>query len=396
MDMTPWRAKAPFIYEFIYRRVPEVAAADSECCLSMAWCGGQQSGTLSCYLSQGNAPAAATVRDWMDAGVTSEDASSAITMTAFDLPARGQATNIMSLLSAFNSSEVSVLHKNQKMDVNSTVITSLKLHDSGRILFGCTMQSVFVWGADALRQRAMLLLMDDIDGVYDVGRAHVVANSSRGDVGVWKAGSQSHMWRYNDTRRFRARASLLDSPPRITALQIASSDDGVYVGDSLGRLSHCDFRAPHIEHLTSDHRGILKCLELAGDTGILAGTYTGQLSLLDTRFMRAGGQAGSQGCVVRQYHAPAGASAATINSVRVCPHDSDILACAIGAGVYIHAKEPEQAQSLLFSHEAHQTQVTDFCWHPDRDYMYTIGSAESGVGRGSGEIQIWRPSDSVL
>ncbi|KAJ2709377.1 hypothetical protein H4R19_004286, partial [Coemansia spiralis] len=290
---------------------------------------------------------------------------------------------------------VSILHKHQNMDDNKQAISSLKLHDDGRILFGCAMQSVYVWSTDGLRQRAMLLLMDDVDGVYDVGRAHVVASSRRGEIGVWKAGSRNYMWRYNDTRRFRAAPVLPGVPLHITALQIAAGDDGVYVGDSLGQLSHCDFRAPHIESLTSDHRGVLKCVELAGSHGILAGTYSGQLSLLDTRFMRASRAASGSTSIVRQYRAPT-SGAGAVNSIHVCPHDPDILACAVDSSVCIYAKEPQYAQSLLFSHEAHQTQVTDFCWHPDRDYMYTIGSAEIGVDRGSGEIQIWRPSDVVL
>ncbi|KAJ2702804.1 hypothetical protein H4R19_005340, partial [Coemansia spiralis] len=105
MDMTLWRAKAPFIYESIYRRVPEVADTDSRCCLSMAWCAGEQPGTLSCYLSQGNSLAASVARNWSNMGYTPDGASSTITMTAFDLPARRRAAGIRSLLGAFNSTE---------------------------------------------------------------------------------------------------------------------------------------------------------------------------------------------------------------------------------------------------------------------------------------------------
>ncbi|KAJ1731596.1 hypothetical protein LPJ61_002460 [Coemansia biformis] len=391
MDMTPWRAKAPFIYDFIYRRAPEATADDDGCCLSMAWGQGQQPGTLNCYLSQGNLAAASTVRDWINVGQSFDDVSSAITMTTFDIPACGHSANIKSLLSAFNSSDVSILHKNQKKDDNRQVIAALKLYDEGRILFGCTMQSVIVWSTDAIRQKEMLLLMDDIDGVYDVGRDYVVANSSRGEMGVWKAGSRNYMWRYNDTRRFRGTPLLSTDSLRITALQVAADDQGAYVGDSLGRLSYCDFRAPHIDRLTSEHRGILKCIEPVGSHGVLTGTYDGRIALLDARFIHANGQAS----VVRKYHSSAG-SIDTVNSIRVCPHNPDIFACAIGTNVYIYAKEPQQSQSLLFSHEAHQTQVTDFCWHPDIDFMYTIGSTELGAGRGSGEIQIWRPSGNIL
>ncbi|KAJ2782724.1 hypothetical protein H4R18_002098 [Coemansia javaensis] len=396
MDMTPWRAKAPFIYDFIYRRTPEQTGGSGDYCLSMAWCEAQQPGTVNCYLSLGNSTAATVVRDWVNIAHTSEDASSSITMSAFDIHRRGHAANIKSLLGAFNSSEVSVLHKNQKKDDNRQAISSLRLHDEGRILLGCTMQSVVVWTSDAIRQKETLLLLDDIDGVYDVGGDYVVANSSRGEMGVWRAGSRNYMWRYNDTRRFRGATPLVADAPRITALQITADGQGAYVGDSLGRLSHCDLRAPHIERLASSgHRGTLRCIELAGSHGILTGTYDGRLALLDSRFARA---AGGDAAAVREYRSPAGCEPVT--TMRVCPHNPAIFACAVGATVCIYDKEPldlrDPLAPLLFSHEAHQTPVMDFCWHPDREFMYTIGSVELGVGRGSSEIQIWRPADDVL
>ncbi|KAJ2615968.1 hypothetical protein H4S08_001003 [Coemansia sp. RSA 1365] len=394
LDMEEWRAKAPFIYEFIYRRVPEETACDEGCCLSMAWCIGEQNNSINCFLSQGNVPAASLVRDWLNLGLTSDEATSAITMTAFEIPRRGQMANIKSLLGAFNSNEVSILHKNLNKDDNQHAISSLQLYDEGQILFGCTMQSVIVWSTDMIRQKETLLLIDEVDGVYNVGRDYVVANSSKGEMGVWKSGSRNYLWRYNDTRKFRDQSILLDGTPRITALQVAASDTGAYVGSSSGHLSYCDFRAPYIEMRTSGHRGILKCIELSGDHGILTGTYDGHLSLIDSRFMRAGGRP-SELSVVERYHAPFGSN--TITNIRVCPQDSNVFACSVDTNVYIYCKEPSQGNgSLLFNHKAHQTQVTDFCWHPDPDFQYTIGSTEVGTMRGSGELQIWRPSGIIL
>ncbi|KAJ2081682.1 hypothetical protein H4R24_002143 [Coemansia sp. RSA 988] len=394
LDMEEWRAKAPFIYEFIYRRVPEETACDDGCCLSMAWCIGEQNNTMNCFLSQGSVSAASLVRDWLSPGPASDEASSAITMTAFEIPKRGQMANIKSLLGAFNSNEVSILHKNLNKDDYQHAISSLQLYDEGRILFGCTMQSVIVWSTDMIKQKESLLLIDDIDGVYDVGRDYVVANSSKGEVGVWKSGSRNYIWRYNDTRKFRDRSMLFAGSPRITALQVAASDMGAYVGSTSGHLSYCDFRTRYIEMRTSEHRGILKCIELSGEHGILTGTYDGELSLIDSRFMRAGGRT-SELSVVERYHTPFGSN--PITNIRVCPHDSNAFACSVDTNVYIYCKEPSQGYgSLLFNHKAHQTQVTDFSWHPDPEFQYTIGSTEVGTTGRSGELQIWRPSGIIL
>ncbi|KAJ2651496.1 hypothetical protein IWW40_001687 [Coemansia sp. RSA 1250] len=387
VDMRHWREKAPFIYEFIYRRAPELTADDDGCCLSMAWSTADSPGMVNCYLSQGNIQAASLIKEWSMVRQRSDDVSSVITMTTFDIPARGGMANVKSLLSAFNSEDVAVLHKNQMKDGNSQAISSLKLRDDGRVLFGCAMESVVVWTTDSILQRGSLLLLDGIDGVYDVGRDYVVANSSRGEVGVWKSGSRNYIWRYNDTRRFRSAPQL--ETPLVSALHVASSDDGVFVGDSTGRLAYCDFREPYMQLLTtSDQGGAIKCIEQVSDNEILVGTNDGFLGLLDTRYVRTSAKAST----VRTYPTPAGIA---INAIRPCPYDPNVFATAVDTNVHIYCKEPQNSP-LIFTHEAHQSPVTDFGWHPRPEYPYTIGSAELGTDRGSGEIQIWRPANYLL
>ncbi|KAJ2846489.1 hypothetical protein IWW36_004329 [Coemansia brasiliensis] len=387
LDLRHWREKAPFIYEFIYRRVPELTADDDGCCLSMAWSTADSPGMVNCYLSQGNVQAASLIKEWSMVRQRSDDVSSVITMTTFDIPERGGMANIKSLLSAFNSEDVAILHKNQMKDGNLQAISNLKLRDEGRVLFGCAMESVVVWTTDSILQRGSLLLLDGIDGVYDVGRDYVVANSSRGEVGVWKSGSRNYIWRYNDTRRFRTAPQL--ETPLVTALHIASSDDGAFVGNHTGCLAYCDFREPYMRLLTtSDQDGAIKCIEQVSDTEILIGTCDGFLGLLDTRYVRTTTKASA----VRTYPTPAGSA---INAIRPCPYDSNVFATAVDTNVHIYCKEPQNSP-LIFTHEAHQSPVTDFGWHPRHEYPYTIGSAELGTDRGSGEIQIWRPANYLL
>ncbi|KAJ2352675.1 hypothetical protein GGF43_003693 [Coemansia sp. RSA 2618] len=387
VDRQSWRQRAPFIYEFIYRRVPEPTAVDDGSCLSMAMSWSAGSGRMvECFLSQGNVQAASLVQDWAQVRQTSDDVASAITQTTFDIPQRGQMANIKSLLGAFTSDEVPVLHKNQKKDDYNQAIAGLKLRDAGRVLFGCAMDSVMVWTTDAIRHHESLVLLDGVDGVYDAGRDYVVANSKAGEVGVWKSASRNYMWRYNDTRRFRG---LLPEPPRVSALHVAPSDAGAFVGDSLGGLAFCDFREPYIQRLASAHSGAIGCIEAAGDHGLIVGSHDGHLALLDTRFVRADARAS----VVRQYPSQRGRPT---HAIRTCPHDPNVFAVAVGAIVYIYSTEPRDSRSLLFTHDAHQSPVMDLCWHPSPEFPYTIGSAELGTNRGSGEIQIWRPSSMIF
>ncbi|KAJ1841498.1 hypothetical protein LPJ70_004198, partial [Coemansia sp. RSA 2708] len=345
MDAWQWRRRAPFVYEFLYRRAPQATEIDDGCSLSMAWGAGGAGGLVDCYMSQGNVQAATLARDWAQVRQSSDDVASAVTMTSFDLPARGRAASMRTLLAAFASEEVAVLHRNQNKDDNTHAITDLKLRDDGRVLFGCAQESVFVWTTHAIRQRESLLLLDGIDGVYDAGRDHVVANSTRGRVGVWKSGSRNYVWRFSDARRFRTHAA---DAPRVTALRVAPADDVAYVGDAGGGLALCDFREPYLQRLTSDHPGSVRCIEPAGAHALVVGTGDGCLGLLDTRCVRADARAS----IVRSFPTP---RAQPVAAVRACPHDARVFAAAAGSTVHIYRAEPQDGRTLLFAHEAHQT-----------------------------------------
>ncbi|KAJ1852187.1 hypothetical protein GGH12_002251 [Coemansia sp. RSA 1822] len=382
-NLRAWRARAPFTYEFIYRRTPEVTAVDDGLCLSMAW-GNSRGRMVDCFLSQGNTQTASLVQSWAQVRQSSDDVASAITQTTFDLPQRGHMGGIKSLLSAFNSDEVTVLHKNQKKEDYAHAITGLKLRDEGRVLFGCAMERVMVWTTDSIQQRESLLLLDGVDGVYDVGRDFVVASSMTGEVGVWKSASRNYMWRYNDTRRLRCD---VDDPPAISSLHVTPSDDGSFVGYSHGALAYCDFRVPYMKPVTS-FAGAVRCIESTADHCVVVG-IDDSLSLLDMRFVHAK----SSSSVVRTYTQPV---QSPITAIRSCPHDPRVFAVAVGTNVHIYSCEPRDSRCLLFTHEAHQSQVMDLGWHPSPEFPYTIGSVELGSDRGSGEFQIWRPSDFIL
>ncbi|KAI8320172.1 hypothetical protein GQ54DRAFT_264080 [Martensiomyces pterosporus] len=387
-NMDEWRAKAPFIYEFIYRQLPDVTSG-LENSLSMTWCTNKQTNMLEMYSSQGNSTALQVVNGQEVAKRGAEDARSTITMSSFDVPPRGSASNMLSTLDAFNSNEVRVLQKNRQKDDNLGAINALKLYDDGSILFGCSMRSVLVWSTEVIKQKETLLLIDDVDGIYDVGKDHVVANSRMGEMGVWKSGSRNYMWRYNDTRKFRGSPLHSASPTAITALRVAVDDGGAFIGDSSRNLSFSDFREPYMRRLSSTHRGIIRCIEPVNRHGIIIGTDEGYLGLLDTRYMRSSGQTAA----VSVYELP---TSKPVARIKVCPHDANVFACSVNRNVYIYNKQPKRNHSLLFCHEAHQTPVVDFSWHPDREFMYSIGSLETGEGRGSGEFQIWRPSDIAM
>ncbi|KAJ2575366.1 GATOR complex protein wdr59 [Coemansia sp. RSA 1807] len=383
-NLRAWRARAPFTYEFIYRRTPDVTAVDDGLCLSMAW-GNSRGRMVDCFLSQGNTQTSELVQSWAQVRQSSDDVASAITQTTFDLPQRGHMGGIKSLLSAFNSDEVPVLHKNQKKDDYAHAITGLKLRDEGRVLFGCAMERVMVWTTDSIQQRESLLLLDGVDGVYDVGRDFVVASSMTGEVGVWKSASRNYMWRYNDTRRLQCD---MDDMPVVSSLHVTPSDDGAFVGYSHGALAYCDFRVPYMKSVTS-FAGAVRCIESTTGHCVVVGTDSGSLSLLDMRFARSE----SSSSIVRTYEQPV---QAPITAIRSCPHDPRVFAVAVGTNVHIYNCEPRDSRCLLFTHEAHQSKVMDLGWHPSPEFSYTIGSVELGSGHGSGEFQIWRPSDFIL
>ncbi|KAJ2549832.1 hypothetical protein EV175_004296 [Coemansia sp. RSA 1933] len=394
MKMDSWRAKTPFIYNFLYRRLPDASTIEKgRHCLSMAWRPGSDRKMVDLYISQGNKAAVRTVRTWGKDCTSSAKSTSEIAMTSFQFPARGGLANVCSLLNAFNSKEVGTMHKHSQRDGNEFAVSTLKLYDQGRILFGCGTSSIIVWDTDGIKHKESLMILSDVDGVYDVGRDYVVANSTKGEMCVWKAGSRNYMWRYNDTRRFKASPGAdANTAHIITALQIDPNDKGAFVGDMSGRISHGDFRSPHIYRLSPGVcAGFPRSFANAGDYELLVGTDDGYMALLDTRYIH---NASTKISVVKRYDVP---KSSQINRIRVCPHDSNVFACSIGHDVYIYRKEMRHgAEKALFCHQAHQTHVVDFDWHPSPQYKYAIGSAESGEGLDSGEIQIWEPSSIIL
>ncbi|KAJ1771317.1 GATOR complex protein wdr59 [Coemansia sp. RSA 1813] len=392
--MELWRAKAPFIYSFLYRQLPGASAIDKgRHCLSMAWKPGASANMLDLYVSQGNQPAVDTIRAWGKDYNSNTRAKSEIAMTSFQLPARGALANVCSLLNAFSSKEAGTMHKNRQHDDNEFAVSTLKLYDHGRILFGCGTSSIIVWDTNGIKHKESLMVLADVDGVYDVGRDYVVANSTKGEMGVWRSGSRNYMWRYNDTRKFKTSSgSETNTTPVITALQVDTNDSGAFVGEISGRVSHSDFRAPHICRLSPNIcAGAPRSFANAGKYGLLVGTNSGYLALFDTRYIHS---SPAKLSMVKKFAVPESSS---INRIRVCPHDPDVFACSIDRNVYIYRKEADKGNSMpLFCHHAHQSHVVDFDWHPSWEYKYTIGSAESGERLDSGEIQIWEPSSIVL
>ncbi|KAJ2393978.1 hypothetical protein GGI23_004869, partial [Coemansia sp. RSA 2559] len=272
MKMEPWRAKAPFIYNFLYRQLPGASAIeDGRHCLSMAWSPGSDDDTLDLYISQGNQPAVNTIRTWGKDYNSNATSLSEIAMTSFQLPARGEMANICSLLNAFNSKEADTMHKHRQRDGNEFAVSTLKLYDQGRILFGCGTNSILVWDTNGIKHKESLMILSDVDGVYDVGRDYVVANSTKGEMCVWKSGARNYMWRYNDTRKFKARpGSDANETPIITALQVDPGDKGAFVGDMSGYVSYGDFRSPRIYRLSPNLcAGVPRSFANAGQHGLL-------------------------------------------------------------------------------------------------------------------------------
>ncbi|KAJ1780921.1 GATOR complex protein wdr59 [Coemansia sp. RSA 2399] len=285
------------------------------------------------------------------------------------------------------------MHNHCQRDDNEFAVSTLKLYDQGRILFGCGTNSILVWDTNGIKHKESLMILSDVDGVYDVGRDYVVANSTKGEMCVWKSGSRNYMWRYNDTRRFKAGpGSDANETPIITALQVDPDDMGAFVGDMSGYVSYGDFRSPLIHRLSPNLcAGVPRSFANASQHELLVGTDDGLLALFDTRYVHS---KSAKISTVKKYVVP---GASQINRIRVCPHDPNVFACSIGRNVYIYRNgEHRDAEKSIFCHQAHQTHVVDFDWHPSQQYKYTIGSTESGEGLDSGEIQIWEPSSVII
>ncbi|KAJ2695657.1 hypothetical protein H4218_005143 [Coemansia sp. IMI 209128] len=399
LDIGHWQVQAPYMYEYVYCQTASTIAADTESkaehMLSIAWSKSKSadSSTMSLYSSLGNSRARDTVSNWSLSHSSPRDDYSCegdvsmIAKSQFALPPRGSMAHDSSTLAAFNGVPAGVVQNRQGKDEFQVPVTAFKMHDSGNILFGCALRSVLVFDANTLKRKGTLVLLDNIDGVYDVGRDYVVANAYNGGIGVWRSGSRNHMWRYNDMRRFKGRA---EHKPLITALRVARSDAGVYAGDSGKGLSYCDFRERYIDRLSSPHSGVISCIEDAGGSKILVGTFEGDLRLLDTRFMKEANTS-----AICSY--ATGLDSAGIGNIRMCPQNENMFACSAGSDVLIYHKEvPAGEKALLFSHKAHRTLVTDFGWHPSRNNMYTIGSVDIGTRYCPGELHIWRPVNDVL
>ncbi|KAJ2374582.1 hypothetical protein GGI05_007266 [Coemansia sp. RSA 2603] len=230
-----------------------------------------------------------------------------------------------------------------------------------------------------------LLLIDDVNGVYDVGKNYVVAGSERGDVGVWKAGSKSHIWRYNDARRFENSRKTGYMAPEVSALRIAHGDDCAYVGDSLGSLSLCDFREPRVKMVSPIDRGKINSIDIVDNRQILVGTEKGIIATLDSRMM-----GGSYGTKVLNVYTPEIAN--PVRSIQVNPHNSSVIACSSNEDIRIYKADANGEILPVFTHSLHQSEIADYSWHPNREYKYTIGSLDTGEGFDTGEIQIWQPA----
>ncbi|KAJ2746446.1 hypothetical protein GGI20_001364 [Coemansia sp. BCRC 34301] len=410
LNMNHWQSKVPFIYEYLYCQTSstftEEPDRNMEHILSVAWSKSTEPGLMCLYSSLGNGQASGTIRNWsMGYGKPRDDSSLAdskavITKSQFAMPPRGSSsTNGASTLAAFNGLPAGITHtipaRDASVDDNvyNHTVTGLKIHNRGDIMFGNGLRALLVFDANNLKRKGTLALLDNMDGVYDVGRNYVVSNSYYGNIGVWKSddGLCNYKWRYNDLRIFRGATPWQTSEKvRITALRVASNDSGVYAGDSGKGLSLCDFRERYIEKRSSPHTGVISSIENAGDNRLLVGTFEGSLSLLDTRFMSE-----CRTSVVSSY--ATGVTGAGIGGIRMCPHNNNVFACSVGSDVILfYTEKPPNKDSLLFSHHAHRTLVTDFGWHPSRNSIYTIGSVDIGNKHCPGELQIWRPTDEIM
>ncbi|KAJ1884186.1 hypothetical protein LPJ66_010731, partial [Kickxella alabastrina] len=267
--MPEWRAKTPFGYQFFYSQKPPAEEVFGSHCLSMTWCPSKKRGRLDLHMVQGNGSSVDVINNWKFQRQLSDSSKSLIVQCPIDFPARSPAECMQTPVDIFKSSEVNKVLVVANKDDQACPVVSLKLHNHGRILFACSMNNIMVIDAASYKQKATLVLLDDIDGIFDVGRDYVVANSMHGEVGVWKAGSLNYMWRYNDTRRFHNAQKDGAMNMSITALKIAPNDACVYVGDSSKGLSMIDFRLPFINRLSTPHRGIIHSIETMDSRGIM-------------------------------------------------------------------------------------------------------------------------------
>ncbi|KAJ1934000.1 hypothetical protein GGF37_006534, partial [Kickxella alabastrina] len=377
--MPEWRAKTPFGYQFFYSQKPPTEEVFGSHCLSMTWCPSKKRSRLDLHMVQGNGSSVDVINNWKFQRQLSDSSKSLIVQCPIDFPARSPAECMQTPADIFKSSEVNKVLVVANKDDQACPVVSLKLHDHGRILFACSMNNIMVIDAASYKQKATLVLLDDIDSIFDIGRDYVVANSMHGEVGVWKAGSSNYMWRYNDTRRFHNAQKDGTMNMSITALKIAPNDACVYVGDSSKGLSMIDFRLPFINRLSTPHRGIIHSIETMDSHGILVGTSDGYIEQMDTRFV--GGNKAVN--FINRFKVPASSIA---NRIRVCPHDPKVFSCSSGSNVHIYQIRPESQKIPLFTHQAHQTTVSGFEWHPEWEYRYTIGSSETGEGNGIGYV----------
>ncbi|KAJ2782680.1 hypothetical protein GGI15_002839 [Coemansia interrupta] len=379
----------PFLYSLFHTQLPCEADGIGSHCLSMAWQPAampKNSDSLDFFISQGARDSVVAAFNGQDGSTEVEEFGTCLFRCSIDI--QRQLFRYTSPMLPVNSLPPSLYDdsdSNDAVDRNFKPVTKLKLYDQGRVMFGCSMGSLMVWMTQSMKHSHSLLLLDDINNVYDVGNNYVVAGSDRGDVGVWKAGSKSHLWRFNDTRRFENSRKTGYMKPEVSALKIAHGDDCAYVGDSLGSLSMCDFREPRIKTVSPINRGDINSIDIMGNKHILIGTEKGIIATLDSRMM-----GGSYGTKVLSEYTPAIAN--PVRSIQVNPHNPSVIACSGYDDIRIYKANPAGDLAPVFTHSLHQSAIADYSWHPDSEHKYTIGSLDTGEGFDTGEIQIWQPA----
>ncbi|KAJ2599156.1 hypothetical protein GGF39_002357 [Coemansia sp. RSA 1721] len=386
-----FRARAPFVYQFIHSHVPSEIESTGSHCLSMVWGPTKQRGKMDLFVSQGNAGSMKDMQYICYNRDLSEDSRSTVVQYPFEIPKRFSAESALTPAHVFDLSETRPQYVAGDKENNSGPVASLKLYDEGRVMLGCSVYGVMVWNTDPIKHRQTLILIDDVSGVYDVGSNYIVTNSANGEMGVWKAGSANYIWRYNDTRKYRKLPSTgYELQTIITALKIAPNDTCTLIGNSKGALSLSDFREPYIQDLGMVKKDGISSIELIGDKQMLVGTQGGDIELYDIRYA----QKDSKLTPIRSFSVP---TANAANQIQVCPGNSRVFACASSKYVYIYSNQVGSHDPLpAFTHFGHQTTVSDFRWHPGQNYDYTIGSMETGCKGSHGLVQVWRPTNFVV
>ncbi|KAJ2705542.1 hypothetical protein FB645_002331 [Coemansia sp. IMI 203386] len=386
-----FRARAPFVYQFIHSHVPSEIESTGSHCLSMVWGPTKLRGKMDLFVSQGNAGSMKDMKYLCYNRDLSEDSRSTVVQYPFEIPKRFSAESALTPAHVFDLSETRPQYVAGDKENNSGPVASLKLYDEGRVMLGCSVYGVMVWNTDPIKHRQTLILIDDVSGVYDVGSNYIVTNSANGEMGVWKAGSANYIWRYNDTRKYRNLPSAgYELQTIITALKIAPNDTCTLIGNSKGALSLSDFREPYIQDLGMVKNDGISSIELIGDKQMLVGTQGGDIELYDIRYA----QKDSKLTPIRSFSVP---TANAANQIQVCPGSSRVFACASSKYVYIYSTQVGSHDPLpVFTHFGHQTTVSDFRWHPGQNYDYTIGSMETGCKGSHGLVQVWRPTNFVV